>query len=40
MNLSSSHEIFARCGKIKADPDGRTLQKGCSRKGKTKMKAP
>jgi len=27
MNLPSSHGRFARCGKIKANPDGRTPKK-------------
>ena len=40
MNSPSSHEIFSRCGRTKGDPNRRTSQKCCSRKRKTKTKAP
>ena len=39
MNSLPSHQRFARCGRTKADTNGRTHKKECSRKRKRKTKA-
>jgi len=40
MSSLSSHKRSVKCGRIKAYPNGINLPKRCSRKGRTKTKAP